>query len=225
MRLSPERPSSIRELGHRDLDRAVDLRDDAQRLSVELDADEAQRGNGGIDTHAISRLREVRKRRLDALAGALHQRIEVDDGILGDKPVAECDDARLWQFIERYNVGWVVCWTPESIQRFRSLPMARPIAELKDGQAGVLFALERKPCYLLKGRAKWVQADAERIALADVEPENGEVVLSAHYQTNLRVSPAVVHSERDLDLDDPIPLIRLRVPGPVARLSIVWEVP
>jgi hypothetical protein len=154
-----------------------------------------------------------------------HMYARLHDGMLGDKPIADWDDARLRQFIERYNVCWVVCWTPESIQRFRALPMAKPIADLKDGRWGVLFALERKPSYLLKGRARWVEADAVRIALADVEPENGEVVLSAHYQTNLRVSPAFVQIERDLDLDDPIPLIRLRVPGPVSRLSIVWEVP
>jgi hypothetical protein len=162
---------------------------------------------------------------LDARGRVEHMQARLVDGKLGGKSLAEWDDAHLKQFVERYNLGWAVCWTPESIARFSSLPFAKPLAAINDGEPGVLFALERKPSYFLKGRGTWVQADGERIALADIEPENGEIVLSMHFQSNLRVSPAFVQIERDLDLDDPIPLIRLRVPGPVARLTIVWDNP
>jgi hypothetical protein len=162
---------------------------------------------------------------LDPRGRVEHMYPRLCDGKLGGKPLAEWPAARLRQFADRYNVGWVTCWTPESIEHFRNLPFAKPVAELNDGGAGVLFALDRKPSFFLKGRGKWVQADWDRIALADVEPENGEVVISAHYQSNFRVAPVYVQVERDLDLDDPIPLIRLRLPGPVARLSIVWDNP
>lgn len=154
-----------------------------------------------------------------------HMYARLSNGKLGGKPVADWDDARLRRFIERYNVGWIVCWTPESIQRFRALPEAKAIADVKDGDAGVLFALDRKRTFFLKGRGKWVQADWQRIALADVVPVDGEIVLSMHYQSKMRVAPFYVQFERELDLDDPIPLIRLRVPGPIARLSIVWDNP
>ena len=88
-----------------------------------------------------------------------------------------------------------------------------PSPTLKDGGEGVLFAIERKPSYFLKGSGQWVEASTERIALADIVPENGEIILSMHYQSNMRVSPGYVQIERDLDLNDPIPFIRLRRPA------------
>ena len=42
-----------RQRGHRHLDGAVGLGDDAQRLGIELDPDEAQRGDRRIDAHAV----------------------------------------------------------------------------------------------------------------------------------------------------------------------------
>jgi hypothetical protein len=79
--------------------------------------------------------------------------------------------------------------------------------------------------YALKGsRARWLHADSAHIALADVEPnENGEAVLSLHYQAGMRVSPSRVQLERELDPYDPIPFVRLRLPGPVVRVTITWE--
>jgi hypothetical protein len=162
---------------------------------------------------------------LDSDGRVEHMFARLHGGKLCGKPIGEWSDAQLVKFCERYNIGWVVCFEPESIERFRALPFAKPIAEIKDGSTGVLFALERKFSYFLKGRGKLVQADWQRLALADVEPENGEVILCIHYQTNLRTAPAYVQAERDLDLDDPIPLLRLKVPGPVTRLTIVWENP
>ncbi len=154
-----------------------------------------------------------------------HMFARLHAGKLCGQPVNEWSDARLRRFCERYNVGWVVCFEAASIERFRNLPFAKPVAEVKDGTTGILFALERQPSFFLKGRGRLVQADWQRIALADVEPDDGEVILSMHFQTNLRIAPPFVQVERDLDLDDPIPMIRLRVPGPVARLTIVWENP
>jgi hypothetical protein len=154
-----------------------------------------------------------------------HMYARLQDGNLAGQPLQELSTSQLLQFCERYNVGWVVCWTPESIACFRSYHFARQIAELKDGAGGVLFAIERKPSFFLKGTGQWVLADTQRIALADIVPENGEIILSMHYQSNMRVSPGYVQIEHSLDLNDPIPFIRLRVPGPVSRLSIVWEAP
>ena len=162
---------------------------------------------------------------LDAEGRLEHMYPRLYAGKLGGKPLEQWSDAQILKFVVRYNVGWVVAFEAESIARFRSLPFAKAIAEVKDGAEGVLFALDRKPNYFLKGRGTVVQADWHRIALADVEPVDGEVVLSWHYQSNMRIAPAYAQVERDLDLDDPIPMIRLRVFGPVARLTIIWDNP
>jgi hypothetical protein len=147
------------------------------------------------------------------------------DGKLTGKPIADWSDDDLRRFADRYNLGWIVCWSSESIARFRQCKFATELAQIRDGDAGVFFKLNRKLSYVLKGQATWVQADWERLALADVIPENGEVLLSLHYQSNWRVAPVYVQVEEYLDPDDPRPLVRIRLPGQVHRLTFVWENP
>jgi hypothetical protein len=77
----------------------------------------------------------------------------------------------------------------------------------------------------LKGHARLLCADTQHIALADVHPEDGRVVLSMHYQPGLHISPSRVEIEKEPDPYDPIPFIRLRMPGPVARLTLTWQPP
>ena len=91
---------------------------------------------------------------------------------------------------------------------------------------GHLFLVKHAPRdFTLRGKAKLVHADWHHLTLAEVVPENGVVVLSMHYQAGLRVSPSRVQIEKEPDPYDPIPLIRLRVPGPVARLTLTWQPP
>ena len=77
--------------------------------------------------------------------------------------------------------------------------------------------------FVLKGRAEIVQADCHHITLADVIPDNGIVVLSFHYQRHLVASPSRVHIEREEDASDPVGFLRLRLPGPVARVTLTWQ--
>ncbi|MCE9530164.1 MAG: hypothetical protein K8T89_03360, partial [Planctomycetes bacterium] len=162
---------------------------------------------------------------LDSEGKVEHMHARLYQGKLSGTSVKAWDERLLSQFFEHYNVGWVVCWTPESIERFRALPFARAVAEFEDGGRGVLFTLKRTPSFFLKGRGELALADSRRIALSDIVPDNGEIILSMHHQKNMRVSPGYVQIERYLDLNDPIPFIRLRCLGPVARVSIIWETP
>ena len=75
-----------------------------------------------------------------------------------------------------------------------------------------MFAIDRRANYLLKGRGVVTQMDWKRVALNDLEPDaNGVVVLSLHHHKNWRVSPGYVMVEKDVDVNDPIPMLRLRV--------------
>lgn len=151
----------------------------------------------------------------------LHTRLA--DGFLVGRPVGDWTDDELARFFERYNVSRAVCRTPESIARFRRLRGAAPVAEFKDG-AGVLFALDRRPGYVLSGRGQVTQMDWRRVALSDVEPDaNGVIVLSLHHHANWRVSPGYVTIEKDVDVTDPIPMLRLRLPAPTARITLTWK--
>lgn len=149
---------------------------------------------------------------------------------LAGRPLAEWSDADLAEFARRYNVGWVVCRSPTTLARFEKWTIAEPIASLPvepgtDTPApGRLFRLRREAySFILKGQAQLVRADRERIVLADVVPENGQIVLSLHYQTGWRVTPGRVRVEGELDPHDPASLIRLCVPGPVTRISLTWQ--
>jgi len=152
-----------------------------------------------------------------------HMHARLADGRLVNRPVGDWTDEEVAAFFDRYNVTRAICRTPESIARFRRLPSAAVVADFQDG-AGVMFAIDRRPTYVLKGRAVVTQMDWKRVALSDIEPdEEGVVVLSLHYHTHWRVTPGYVMIERDVDVTDPIPMIRLRVPGPVSRLTMTWK--
>jgi hypothetical protein len=161
---------------------------------------------------------------LDPDAGIEHTSTGLVDQYLAGKSLREWTNDELRDYCERYNVGWVVCWTDGSAQRFASWqPGAKQVAELQDGGRGRVFAIDRRPAFALVGSARWVRADARHIVLEDVRPERGEVLLSLHYQAGLRVTPGRVRLERATDPRDPIPFVRLVVKEPVARVTIVWD--
>jgi hypothetical protein len=151
-----------------------------------------------------------------------HAYADLVDGKLAGRPLDEWNDADLEEFCRHYNIGWAVCWSPAAVARFRTWKQAEPTASVSDQGPGWLFTL-RPRSFVLKGQARWLEADCRRIALADVVPEDGRVVLSLHYQAGMRASPSRVQIEREPDARDPIPLIRLRVPGPVARVTLTWD--
>jgi hypothetical protein len=148
------------------------------------------------------------------------------DHCLAGRPLSQWSDAELEEFCRRYNLGWVVCWTSAAQARLRGWNRAAAVATLnEDGQTGCLFALQRPRSFVLKGQAGWVSADCRHIALSDVVPEDGKVVLSLHYQAGLQVSPAKVRVEKEPAPPDLIPFVRLRMPGPVTRITLRWEAP
>jgi hypothetical protein len=158
--------------------------------------------------------------------GVEHLFARLADGKLEDRPIAQWTDEELTQFWQRFNIAWVVCWSEEAQARLRSLPEAREVAEVHDGGKGVLFALARNPNYFLRGQGQVVQIDWQRVALAGVTPDaDGYVVLSLHHLSGWRIAPSYVQMEREPDASDPVALIRLRLPGPVARLTLTWENP
>jgi hypothetical protein len=129
----------------------------------------------------------------------------------------------LQDYCERYNVGWVVCWSEPARRRFRSWPKAATMAELDDGSPGALFRVGRQPSFTLTGSARVLSSDAAGIVLGDVVPRDGKVVLSLHYQSGLVAAPARVIVEPEIDPLDPIPFVRLRLEEPVARVTLTRQ--
>lgn len=147
--------------------------------------------------------------------------------LLAGKHISQWSDAALREYCRRYNIGWVIVWSPSAIERFRAWnDGAAEVAQVRDGQRGYLFRLRRdRPSFALHGQARVIETAADSITLADVVPQDGKVVLSFHHQTGLWASPSRVVIEREPDPTDAIPFVRLRLSSPVSRLTLRWQGP
>ncbi len=142
---------------------------------------------------------------------------------LESQPIAAWGNDQLDDYCRRYNIGWVVCWTPAVMQRFADWSGAEKVVPLHDNDAaGWLFRVKRPGGFALKGKAELVEANARYVTLKDVEPENGVVVLSLHYQAGLRASLPRVQVERERSGDDPIDFVRLRLASRAERITLTW---
>ncbi len=172
-----------------------------------------------------------------AYIGGLDLDAEIDHGYcalcnhrLNGRPLAEWTDEELDAYCRWYNLGWVVCRGGRTAERWSRYARAKVVERLTEGgKPVVLFALERRRSFVLSGTAKWESADARRVVLTDVHPDqNGFVDLSLHSFEGLRVYPGYVlltESKPTTDFRDPIDHIRLKIPGPVPRITLVWEHP
>jgi hypothetical protein len=156
-----------------------------------------------------------------------HSSISFLNQLLDGRHISTWTDQQLEEYCRRYNVGWIVCWTPAAIKRFMEWDGVRDSVPLVDDVAGYLFTLKRQDrTFALKGRARLLDANARHITLGEVVPdEDGVVVLSFHWQEGLRVAPGRVHIEREACGHDPIGFIRLKMASPVSRLTLSWQEP
>lgn len=163
---------------------------------------------------------------LDPEGGIEHLACGMKDGRLLNRPLEEWSPEERVAFCDRYNVGWVICRSEAAVQFWTAEPMAREIGRFDDSGEVVAYELERTHSFVRSGKAIVERADRERIVLRDVVPdETGCVRLSFHFQGELRASPLIVTVEADPDSSDPIPLLKLRLPGPVSRVTLQWQHP
>ncbi len=146
------------------------------------------------------------------------------DQVLAGRPLREWSDSELANYCDRYNVGWVVAWTPASRKRLESWSAIRPLARLPlAGTEGRLYAVDRRFAWALVGQAELLSADDQRIVLSDLRPWQGRVVLALHHVAGLQASPGRVIVEPEIDPRDPIPRVRLLMHEPVARVTLTWS--
>lgn len=155
---------------------------------------------------------------------------------LKGQPLSAWSLRRFQEYCRRYNIGWIVCWSDPMKKQLQSwnqeqgkesqLSFAQVAFESRPSAKVPLtiYRLNRDYSYTLQGRAEWLQAEVNHIALRNVQPQDGTVTLCLHYLKGMRVSPSRVKIERaELDAQNMIPLVRLRMDAPVSRLDIIWE--
>jgi hypothetical protein len=154
-----------------------------------------------------------------------HSAICLRHEMLDGRPMKELTwpDDELADYCRRYNVRWIVAWSPTVIERLEAWKAAKKIQSLQDGTPGWLFEVERTPNYALKGHAEIVSADGQQIMLKDVVPDNGVVVLSMHYQAGMRALPGRVQIERAPTGEAQIGFVRLRLAVPAAVVTLTWD--
>src|SRR5262249_565617 len=90
---------------------------------------------------------------LDPEGGIEHTGAGLVEQTLAGRPLAQWSDAALSEYCQRYNIGWVVCWSPAAMARFQSWPGCVAVAEVHDAGSGWLFQVNRRRSYALKGQA------------------------------------------------------------------------
>jgi hypothetical protein len=123
---------------------------------------------------------------LDPDGFIVHSSVGLIDENLDGRPIWGLTDDELWDYCRRYNVRWVVAWSPAVMERLEKWDAAEKKTELIDLEVGWLFEIKRTPNYALRGHAQLLESDGQYIRLANVVPHNGEVVLSIHYQAGMR---------------------------------------
>ncbi len=167
---------------------------------------------------------------LDGAAGVEHSHCGLRGDRLNGRALADWTAAERRQFATRYNVGWVVARSAGAAAWWLADPAASEVARLPEGPDGghvTLIRLDRPPSYFLTGTGTVERADRTKIVLTNVTPDaDGTVTLSFHHQSGLRVAPtSVTQGDGTKDLFDPIPMLTLRLPGPVTRVVIAWDDP
>jgi hypothetical protein len=147
----------------------------------------------------------------------------INESLVDIGAVALAEDHQLREYCRLYNIRWIVAWSPSVIERLDKWKDAVKHTQLVDVETGWLFEVNRTPNFALKGKADLLEADAQSITLGNVEPKDGEVVISLHYHASMRASPGRVQIERATSGDDPIGFVRLRLAVPAARVTLTWE--
>lgn len=163
---------------------------------------------------------------LDVQAGVDHAYCGMHAGRLLGRPFAEWTADDRAEFCRKYNVGWVLVHSPEAVTWWTGEPGGSVLGRFDDdGQSWTLIELARDRTFVLSGTATIERLDRHRIVLTDLKPDaEGFVSLSLHYQRDLRAAPiAQVFPARDLN--DPIPFLKLYLPGTVSRVTLTWEQP
>lgn len=152
-----------------------------------------------------------------------HSSICLNQQMLETQLIPYSKDEEWSDYCRRYNVRWIVAWSPTVIERLERWPAAKKLQALTDGETGWLFEVKRTPSFALRGQAELYSADTQQIMLRNVVPHNGEVVLSMHYQAGMRASPGRVQIERATSGEDQIGFVRLRLAVPAAVVTLTLD--
>jgi hypothetical protein len=109
---------------------------------------------------------------------------------------------QLRAYLDTYNVGWVIAFTPESIETFERASWLRPVARV--GRHRIFESADPTTAFLKGTGSVRVEYGAIHVTNAS----RGELVLKYHWAPFLTAEPPQEIVPQTV-LDDPVPFIRL----------------
>ena len=85
-----------------------------------------------------------------------------------------------------------------------------------------VYRIDRPHSYFLKGKGRIVAVGPNRVELADLEPEEGAVVVSLHWIDSWKAEPPLTLRPEPVAID-PVEFVRIELPGPVGRVVLTNE--
>jgi hypothetical protein len=150
-----------------------------------------------------------------------HAAARLRDGLLAGHWLSLWTDAELSDYCRRYNIGWIVCHTAAAKGRIAKWSAAESTSLLPNGDA--LFAIRREPTYFLVGQGKVARCDMHALTLTDIEPVNGQIILSFHCPPHIWAASQWARVDKKPQAHDAIPFLRLRLAEPMTRLTLYWN--
>jgi hypothetical protein len=134
------------------------------------------------------------------------------DGFVFGKPVGQIPQKTFAQYLDTYNVGWILVHSDDSKSYLDRMPGVVPIAVYKGLKA---YRCERRLSYFLEGSGRVEKQDINRVVLSDL---NGrEIVIKFHYVPGLKSDPPTIIVPVKV-MDDPNPFVKILNPPGQIRL-------
>ena len=166
------------------------------------------------DRSLVGGLGRAQPVRLETLQVRLHE-----GGLIG-RSIEDWSDHELATLADTWNLGWVAAFQTITQRRLGQWPLAEAVADLPSG--GRLFRIKRQLSFCRIGQAQLSAVYRNQMTFTDLVPDNGQIVLSLHAHRGMRVTNDRAKLETWTQPYDGTPMVRIRLPGPMERLTIEW---
>jgi hypothetical protein len=136
------------------------------------------------------------------------------DGFAFGRPLKQLQPAAFNRYLELYNIGWILAFSPISRDYLAKQPSVKLVSE-SDGFAA--YKVDRSFSYFLKGQGQVVGRSYNNLRLTGLAGD--EVILKYHFLPGLTSMPPSNIQPVFFD-DDPIPFIRILKPAADITLLI-----
>jgi hypothetical protein len=166
------------------------------------------------------------------LAPIPHNYVSFGDFHLAGRRIDRWSPVELRSFLQTYNVGWVLTWSrgaagqfPKSTDVFRRLPFCEEVARLprtsskQDEQTYFVFRVRLPMSWTLSGTVQSIQQSYNRLVLYGLQPKDGRIDLSFHFDPHWVPSEPVVVEPLFVG-SDPVPLVRIWLDQPLEQLEL-----